>query len=236
MQILLHIISHFLPPFCPLAPLSCCQKTRLQNPTHTIPPLCSVLWSWHKHDLFLLWERGTLSSYLRYLVVWISSPPCTTGASFIYPFILHTTNAWLLHMVGTKYMFTECMNEWSLYAKLSGYNQLMDFSWSVSCWEGCLGIARSDKPVLETTCSAQRRQVFDSHFTGTRAPCKHSMTRWMLHCAEANTVVTVNLQSSEHSESTITFFGKKGEMFLTHFIWFMRLWMWCGYKWSELDK
>ena len=104
-------------------------------------------------------------------------PHCTTGASFIHPFILHTTNAWLLHMEGTKYMFTECMNEWSLYAKLNGYNQLMDFSQSVSCWEGCLGIAGSDKPLLETTGSAQRRQVFNSHVIGTRATCKHSMTR-----------------------------------------------------------
>ena len=104
-------------------------------------------------------------------------PHCTTGASFTHPFILHTTNAWLLHMEGTKYMFTECTNEWSLYAKLNGYNQLMDFSQSVSGWAGCLGIARSDKPVLETTGSAQRRQVFESHFTGTRATCKHNMSR-----------------------------------------------------------
>ena len=180
MQILLQIISRFLPPFCPLAPLSCCQKTRLQNSTHTIPPLCSILWSWHKHDLFLLWQRGTLYSHPTYCGVWTSPPHCTTGASFIHPFILHTTNAWPLHMEGTKYMFTECMNEWSLYAKLNGYNQLMDFSQSVSCWEGCLGTAGSDKPVLETTGSAQGRQVFDSHVTGTRVTCKHRMTRRML--------------------------------------------------------
>ena len=111
MQILLHIISHFLPPFCPLAPLSCCQKTRLQNSTPTIPPLCSILWSWHKHDLFLLWQRGTLSSYLTFCGVWIYPPPLHYRG-FIYPSFHSSHNKCMAATHGGYWIHVYWVHEW----------------------------------------------------------------------------------------------------------------------------
>lgn len=57
-----------------------------------------------------------------------------------------------------------------------------------------MGIARSDKPALQKQFSSEKT-VLGSYFTGTSV--------------EANTVVAVNLLSSQHPEDTISFFWQK---------------------------